>query len=212
METNFFNQLTQLNLRGNLVINIRIGDGEKMQVSVILRNPSLKDKAANAICPMVLEGTSAEMNQGFFPALQEPLVKTNIFFLNAIQHQQSLEEVSKKSTQSASKSTADGNKKKYEEKMKKVAELEGKQKYGEAIAQMPSTKEFSEFEKQINAKLQELRSKHGSLSLFGNETTEISNSHSSMSLSEEEFSEEENQQMDEDENLGEELEEDDENN
>lgn len=169
METNFFNQLSQLNLRGNLVINIRVGDGDKMQVSVLLRNPAVKDKVTNTICPMVLEGTTTEMDHGFFAALGEPLVKTNTFFINALQHQQSLDEASKKSAQSAGKTNTDSNKKKYEEKMKKIIELESKQKFGEAIAQMPTAKEFPEFEKQIISKLTELRSKHGSLSLFGNE-------------------------------------------
>lgn len=174
MESHFFRNLSALQLRGNFVINVRIGDGDKLQVSILLGNPAVKDKVANSISPMVLEGTPTEMDNGFFTALKEPLNKTNQFFLNAIQHQQSLESATKKSQQSTTKTPNDASKRKFEERMKKVTELEQKQKFGEAIAQMPTTKDFPEFEKQITVKLSELRSKHGSLSLFAIESTPIS--------------------------------------
>ncbi len=168
MESNFFRQLAGLNLRGNLILNIRVGDGDKIQVSALLRNPALKDKSADAITPMLLQGTPEEMDKGFYTSLKEPLLNTNTFFVNAIQHQESVKSAVKGSTSNnpPSNSAAGSVKRKFDEKMKKVTELESKNKIGEAIGQMPTIKEFPAHEKEITAKLNELKTKHGSFTLF----------------------------------------------
>lgn len=191
MESTFFKQLAALNLRGNLSINIRIGDGEKLQVSVLLSNPNLKDNAARSISPMLLEGTAAEMDQGFYEALTTPLQKTNTFYVNALHHEQSLSNAIKNAamTKANQMNATSAQKKKYEAKMEKVTELEKKSKIGEAIAQMPTVKEFPEYEKQINTKLADLKSRHSSLSLFGSDERELPTARQNTALNGEEGNE-----------------------
>jgi len=53
--------------------------------------------------------------------------------------------------------------------MKKVTDLEELKKYGEAIGQLPKAEDFPEQVELIKKKNDELRTKHGSLSLFETE-------------------------------------------
>lgn len=200
METNFFQHLGKLNIRGNLMISVRIGDGANTQVSVLLKDAALKDKAVNMITPMVLEGSNMELDAEFFRSITEPLQRTSQLFVNASEYEKSLATATKntameKAKSSTAKSNQDAQKKKYEERMKKVDELESKKQYGQALMLVPKASEFPAFEKEINAKLTSLRSKHGTLDLFGNTSDTTDEDTVQTDLPEEEIPEEPDEEI-----------------
>lgn len=171
MEKTFFQQLAALKVSGNIRINIQQQADERILVSVLLTNDDLMDKAAQRIPPMLLKGSPAELDEGFMAAITKPIQRTNGLFSNMIDYEKSVELAKKESRsekdkEDLTKRAKEGRKKKFDEQMKKVEELDKFKKYGEAIGQVPDLKHYPEFETEIKTRLQQLRSKHGSLSLF----------------------------------------------
>ena len=182
METNFFKQMNDLKLTGNTKVNIQSLPDGTMTVSILLINDALKDKSANQIPPLIIKGSIEELDLKFFETITSPIQKTNQLLCNMREHEQALKNVqtsnSSKNTSGSGNKDKDGNRKRFEEQMKKVNDLEKLNKVGEAIGQMPDAKIYPEFEEEIKTKMQQLRSKHGTLSLFGDtpvEPTENSN-------------------------------------
>jgi PRTRC genetic system protein E len=170
METNFFQQIAGLGLTGNIRLNIQSQEDGHMAVSILLVNEETKDRSTRQIPPLVLNGSIQEMDQKFFETVSTPLQKTNSFFCNLKEHESAMKTAQDNRTQkSVSSSTGNNNKRKFDDQMKKVTDLEKLGKIGEAIGQMPDEKSFPEYKKEIDAKMQQLRSKHGTLSLFGEE-------------------------------------------
>ncbi len=170
METNFFQQISTLGITGNIVLNIRPVSEAQMIVSVLVCNDSVKDKAIKNIPPMVLDGSIAELNEKFFTTITEPVKKTTELFRNILEHEKGLKAALGNNNIQKGKNEADKNKRKqFDEKMKKVDELEKEKKYGQAIAQMPDVKAFPEFTDEINKKMTQLRSSHGTLDLFASQ-------------------------------------------
>lgn len=66
MNTNFFNQIAQLNFTGNLQLTIAKGTENKIIVSIMLQNDGCADTAKNIIPPLNLRGTAEELDNGFF--------------------------------------------------------------------------------------------------------------------------------------------------
>lgn len=172
MQTNFFSTLSSLNLDGNFRLNIQRQPDNKMLVTVLLVHDNVKDKSVKQIPALVLAGFTDDLDKEFFATIQQPVQKQNTLLCNLSAHEKALE---KTKNDSANKSTStpaiSGSKRKrFDEQMKKVTDLEKQQKYGQAIAQLPKEKEYPEYTAEISKKMQELKSKHGSLSLF--ETSE----------------------------------------
>ncbi len=171
METNFFQQIADLQLSGNIRLNIQPQQDNKLLVSLLLTSDQVKDKAAYNIPPLLLNGTPLELDNGFFEAVTNPIQKTNGLLCNLIEHEKGMEKAQKESRvekdkAEASKKDKEGKRKKFDEQMKKVEELEKLKKIGEAIGQLPDVKLFPEFTEEIKKKSQQLRSQHGTLSLF----------------------------------------------
>ncbi|MEP7375695.1 MAG: PRTRC system protein E [Chitinophagaceae bacterium] len=171
MKTNFFQLLMQM--APNLDWNIRITKIEDnlIKVCVLPFNDQLKDSAKNVIQPMIINGSPDELNDQFFQTIQTPVTQVAALFANMDAFAKSLEETRKRSLmekEARDKEEKDkkDKKTKYEAMMKKVADLEKDEKWGEAIGTMPSLKEFAAWADEINNKLIELRSKHNTLSLF----------------------------------------------
>jgi len=171
METNFFKQISDLQLSCNIRLNIQPQQDDKFLVSLLLTNDQLKDKAAYNIPPLLLSGTALELDNGFFEAVSRPVQKTNGLLCNLSDHEKGMEKAQKESKQEKEKAESnkkdkDGKRKKFDDQMKKVDELEKQKKIGEAIGQLPDVKFFPEFTEEIKKKSQQLRSQHGTLSLF----------------------------------------------
>ncbi|MES2328566.1 MAG: PRTRC system protein E [Bacteroidota bacterium] len=171
METNFFQQIADLQLSGNIRLNIQPQSDNKLLVSLLLTSDQVKDKTAYNIPPLLLNGTPLELDNGFFEAVTKPIQKTNGLLCNLIEHEKGMEKAQKESRvekdkAEASKKDKEGKRKKFDEQMKKVEELEKLKKIGEAIGQLPDLKLFPEFTEEIKKKSQQLRSQHGTLSLF----------------------------------------------
>jgi PRTRC genetic system protein E len=179
METNFFKQLNNLKLTGNTILNIQSLPDGTMTVSILLINNSLKDKSANQIPPLILKGSVEELDLKFFETISTPIKKTNQLLCNMNEHEQALKNTQSNNNTKANSGIAgkdkDGKRKRFDEQIKKVNDLEKLNKIGEAIGQVPDAKIFPEFEEEIKTKMQQLRAKHGTLSLFGENPEEPTN-------------------------------------
>lgn len=200
MKTNFFSLVKQLNISGNLRINIQPQPNGELIVSLLLDTSFVKDDAAKLIPPLVLKGSDNELDNGFFEAIEKPVLGTQTLLLNMQEHITATDKAKRESRmvkdeEDTQKKEKDSKKKKFDEQMKKVDDLVKLKKIGEAIGQLPDLKLFPEFETEIKKKSQELRSQHGTLSLFGEEQpAEISDK------PEEAEANPENDEVDEDEN------------
>lgn len=177
MKTSFFSSVASLQLQGNLRINIQLQAAGNMLVSVLLSDDLVKDNAVQLIPPLVLKGDPSELDEGFFDALHTPLQQTSALITNLSAYEKAMEKAQKESKQEKDKAATmnrekDSKRKRFEEQMKKVEELEKQKKIGEAIGQLPDTKVYPEFEEEIKKKAQQLRSQHGTLSLFGEGDTD----------------------------------------
>lgn len=172
MQTNFFSTLASLNLDGNFRLNIQRQLDNKMLITVLLVQDDIKDKSVKQIPALVLSGFTDELDNGFFDSIQQPVQKQNTLLCNLSAHEKALEKTKNDSANKNTSATANsgGKRKKFDEQINKVTDLEKQQKYGQAIAQLPKEKEYPEYAAEISKKMQELKSKHGSLSLF--ETSE----------------------------------------
>lgn len=172
MQTNFFSTLSSLNLDGNFRLNIQRQPDNKMLVSVLLVHNDVKDKSVKQIPALVLAGFTDDLDKEFFDSIQQPMQKQNTLLCNLSAHEKAIEKTKKdaENKNASTSANASGKRKRFDEQMKKVSDLEKQQKYGQAIAQLPKEKDYPEYTTEISKKMQELKSKHGSLSLF--ETSE----------------------------------------
>jgi PRTRC genetic system protein E len=133
MNTNFFQTIDGLNVIGDWKITLSKAEKDKWAVSILLVNEKLEDDAKKVVPPMILKGTAKELDEGFFKAIETPVKKTSELFANMENYLASLEEAEKKSKmekekEDKEKKGIEERKKKYESKMKNVADLEEKEK------------------------------------------------------------------------------------
>ena len=81
MNTNFFNQIQQLDFTGVLQLNISKGIESNLIVTVMLNNEQCGDNAKNGIPPLTFNATPQEFDEGFFEQITKPYPK-----VYAIQH------------------------------------------------------------------------------------------------------------------------------
>jgi PRTRC genetic system protein E len=170
MNTNFFNQLEQLNLSGNLFLTISKGAENTLIVSVRLHNEGCGDDAKNIIPPFNLRGTAEELDSEFFERITTPLQTASGLMDNMETFMKQLEEAKKKSAMEKEK--ADREKKEREEKEKKYKDamskadgLEKEGKFREAWTALPKTSDYPEHADTIR-KRQDDFSKQFAPSLF----------------------------------------------
>lgn len=171
MKTNFFETLDSLKIEGDWKLTISRDEENRLVVSVLLTNEKCGDDARKIVPPMLFKGTPQELDEGFFASLITPAQQTASLFANMEQYLKELEKAKAESKMAEEKQKREKNekedrRKKYEAQIKKVTELEEKEKWGEAIASMPKTEDFPEQAEEIKKKVEELRSKHSALSLF----------------------------------------------
>jgi PRTRC genetic system protein E len=95
MKTNFFEQLAGLQINGTLQINIQPQEGGTFIVSVLLANSNPKITTGKNIPPMLLKGTTQELDEAFFSRVGEPVKQTVKLFANLEAYQAELDKAKK---------------------------------------------------------------------------------------------------------------------
>lgn len=171
MNTNFFSRIQDLNVKGNWKIHLSPQEDGVWTMSVLFADEQCADTASKLIPPMVFKGTAAELDAGFFAAIETPVQKTAGLFANMEQYRQQVEMARQQSQMEKDKETKqkkeqEERKKKYDSQMKKVEEYETDKKYSLAISALPKAEQFPEQSDLIKKKLEELRRANGQLSLL----------------------------------------------
>src|SRR3546814_1466352 len=117
MNTNFFNQIAQLDFTGVLQLNISKRAENNLIVSVILNNDQCGDNAKNLIPPLIFNATPQEFDDGFFEQITAPIKTVSGLMVDMEKFLKHLEEVKKQSAMA--QATADKQKKEKKAKDKK---------------------------------------------------------------------------------------------
>lgn len=189
MKTNFFQNIADLNVPGNWKIAIHTDDKGQFTLSALFNTNNNGDNAYKVVPPMVLKGTAQELDEGFFDTIEQPVQETAGLFHNMEAYLKGLEEAKKQSqmeqakkaqelkNKQQAKAKTDGDdievaepkeskeekRKRYEEAMKKIADLNDHCKYEEAIALLPSVEDYPEKQGELEKKLADLTRKKGQL-------------------------------------------------
>ncbi|MBD3906133.1 PRTRC system protein E [Flavobacterium sp. F-328] len=172
MNTNFFNQIQQLDFTGVLQLNISKGIESNLIVTVLLNNEQCGDSAKNGIPPLTFNATPQEFDEGFFEQITTPIQKVSGLMVDMEKFLKQLEEVKKHSA--IEKEKADRQKKeqeakdkKFKDAMAKADELEKEGKFREAWMKVPDITEFPEKADEIRKRKTSLSDKFATPSLFG---------------------------------------------
>jgi PRTRC genetic system protein E len=169
--TNFFKQIAQMNITGDLHITIKQGAENNWIVSVLLNNEHCGDNAKNLIVPCTLRGTAEELDEDFFGTITSPLEMASGLMVNMEIFMKQMEEAKKHSAIEKEKTEKDkkekeGKDKKFQEAMSKSTDLEKEKKYKEAWTVLPKITDFPEHNEAIRKRMSELE-KFLAPSLFG---------------------------------------------
>lgn len=172
MNTNFFNQVQQLDFTGVLQLNISKGAENNLIVSVLLNNEQCGDSAKNGIPPLTFNATPQEFDEGFFEQITTPIQKVSGLMVDMEKFLKQLEEVKKQSAMEKEKADKEKKEKeakdkKFKDSMAKADELEKEGKFREAWMKVPPVTEFPEKADEIRKRQTELSNKFGTPSLFG---------------------------------------------
>jgi len=162
MNTNFFNQVQQLDFTGVLQLNISKGAENNLIVSVLLNNEQCGDNAKNLIRPLTFNATPQEFDEGFFEQITTPIQKVSGLMVDMEKFLKQMEEVKKQSAMEKAKAEKakkeqETKDKKFKLAMDKVDELEKEGKYRDAWIKVPNITDFPE-------KADELRKRKTALS------------------------------------------------
>ena len=83
MKTNFFENITSLNAPGIWKIGIQNDANGHFVVSVLYSPDNSNEPALKTIAPLIFKGTVAEMDEGFFEAIGQPVQATAGLYSNA---------------------------------------------------------------------------------------------------------------------------------
>lgn len=172
MNTNFFNQIQQLDFTGVLQLNISKGIESNLIVTVMLNNEQCGDNAKNGIPPLVFNATPQEFDEGFFEQITAPIKTVSGLMVDMEKFLKQLEEVKKHSA--IEKEKADKQKKeqeakdkKFKDAMAKADELEKEGKFREAWIKVPDITKFPEKADEIRKRKTSLSDKFATPNLFG---------------------------------------------
>ncbi|GAA6766868.1 hypothetical protein AAFH68_28150 [Flavobacterium sp. CGRL1] len=172
MNTNFFNQIAQLQIKGDLHLTIAKGAQNNLIVSVMIQNDACGDKAKNIIPPLNLRGTAEELDNGFFQTITAPIESASGLMVDMESFMKQMEEAKKQSA--IEKEKADSQKKQHEAKdkkfkdaMEKADELEKEGKFREAWMKVPEIAEFPQKAEEIRRRKTSLSHRFATPSLFG---------------------------------------------
>lgn len=172
MNTNFFNQIQQLDFTGVLQLNISKGIESNLIVTVLLNNEQCGDSAKNGIPPLTFNATPQEFDEGFFEQITTPIQKVSGLMVDMEKFLKQLEEVKKQSAIEKAKTEKEKKEKeakdkKFKEAMAKADELEAAGKFREAWIKVPDITEFPEKADEIRKRKTSLSDKFATPSLFG---------------------------------------------
>ena len=172
MNTNFFNQIQQLDFTGVLQLNISKGIESNLIVTVLLNNEQCGDSAKNGIPPLTFNATPQEFDEGFFEQINAPIKAISGLMVDMEAFMKQMEtvklqsEMEKQKTEKAKKEKETKDKK-YKDGMAKVDELEKEGKFREAWMKVPDITEFPEKADEIRKRKTSLSDKFATPSLFG---------------------------------------------
>ena len=172
MNTNFFNQIQQLDFTGVLQLNISKGIESNLIVTVLLNNEQCGDSAKNLIPPLTFNATPQEFDEGFFEQITTPIQKVSGLMVDMEKFQKQLDEakaqsaIEKEKTEKAKKDKETKDKK-FKDAMAKADELEKEGKFREAWMKVPEITEFPEKADEIRKRKTLLSDKFATPSLFG---------------------------------------------
>ena len=172
MNTNFFNQIQQLDFTGVLQLNISKGIESNLIVTVLLNNEQCGDSAKNLIPPLTFNATPQEFDEGFFEQITTPIQKVSGLMVDMEKFQKQLDEakaqsaIEKEKTEKAKKDKETKDKK-FKDAMAKADELEKEGKFREAWIKVPDITEFPEKADEIRKRKTLLSDKFATPSLFG---------------------------------------------
>ncbi|SFO27828.1 PRTRC system protein E [Paenimyroides ummariense] len=137
MNTNFFNQIAQLDFTGVLQLSISKGAEDNLIVSVLLNNEQCWDNAKSFIPPLTFNATPQEFDEGFFEQITAPIQTVSGVMVDMEKFQKQLDEakmqsaMEKEKTEKAKKEK-EAKEKKYKDAMAKADELQKDGKHREA--------------------------------------------------------------------------------
>ena len=172
MNTNFFNQIQQLDFTGVLQLNISKGIESNLIVTVLLNNEQCGDSAKNGIPPLTFNATPQEFDEGFFEQITKPIQKISGLMVDMEKFLKQLEEVKKQSAiekekAEKEKKEKEAKDKKFKDAIVKADELEKEGKFREAWMKVPDITEFPEKADEIRKRKTSLPDKFATPSLFG---------------------------------------------
>ena len=172
MNTNFFNQIQQLDFTGVSQLNISKGIESNLIVTVLLNNEQCGDSAKNLIPPLTFNATPQEFDEGFFEQITTPIQKVSGLMVDMEKFLKQLEEVKKQSAiekekAEKEKKEKEAKDKKFKDAMVKADELEKEGKFREAWMKVPDITEFPEKADEIRKRKTSLSDKFATPSLFG---------------------------------------------
>ena len=172
MNTNFFNQIQQLDFTGVLQLNISKGIESNLIVTVLLNNEQCGDSAKNLIPPLTFNATPQEFDEGFFEQITTPIQKVSGLMVDMEKFLKQLDEVKKQSAiekekAEKEKKEKEAKDKKFKDAIAKADELEKEGKFREAWIKVPDITEFPEKADEIRKRKTSLSDKFATPSLFG---------------------------------------------
>ena len=178
MNTNFFNQIAQMGITGDLQLTISKGIENNLIVSIILQNEQCGDNAKQLIPPLNLRGTAEELDEGFFQQITTPLQTASGLMVNMEAFMKQLEEVKKQSAMEKEKGEKEKKEqeakdKKFKEGMAKANELEKEGKFRDAWMKVPEMTEFPEKADEIRKRKSELSDQFSSTGLVATEQPNV---------------------------------------
>jgi PRTRC genetic system protein E len=174
MNTNFFNQIAQLEIAGDLHLTITQGAENNLIVSVMLQNDGCGDSAKKIITPLNLRGTAEELDNGFFDKVATPIQTASGLMVDMEAFMKQLEEAKMQSAMEKEKADIqkkeqEGKDKKFKDGMAKADELEKEGKFREAWMKVPEITDYPEKADEIRKRKTELSNKFSSTGLFATE-------------------------------------------
>ena len=172
MNTNFFNQIQQLDFTGVLQLNISKGIESNLIVTVLLNNEQCGDSAKNLIPPLTFNATPQEFDEGFFEQITTPIQKVSGLMVDMEKFQKQLDEAKAQSAIEKAKTEKEKKEKevkdkKFKDAMAKADELEKEGKFREAWIKVPDITEVPEKADEIRKRKTALSDKFATPSLFG---------------------------------------------
>lgn len=160
MQTNFFRQIVNLKLTGDLQITLRPTTENNFVLSILLNNEQCGDEARKLIPPLNLRGTAEELDNGFFEQITTPLQTASRLMVEMEAFMKQLEEAKKKSAMEKEKTDKEkrekeAREKKYKEALQKAEEFEKEGKYKDAWTALPKASDYPDFAEIIRNKQDE---------------------------------------------------------